>query len=242
MTDDGWNASAAAWLSEIGASGEGDWSRVAVLDAPMLARVDAGGFKRALDVGCGEGRFSRMLRARGLETIGIEPTAALRAEAIKRDPAGTYIDARAENLPFEDASFDLVVSYLTLIDIPDYRAAFAEMTRVLKPGGALLIANINSFISAGNPDPLGWQRTADGTPIHFALDRYLDERADWVAWRDMRILNWHRPLSDYMKALLGIGLQLAHFDEPPATEDPFGRSARHRRAPWFLVMEWRKPA
>jgi len=241
VTDDGWNESASAWLSEIGAGGEGDWSRVAVLDAPMLARVDAGGFTRALDVGCGEGRFSRMLRARGIETIGVEPTKALREAAQQRDPNGAYVEAVAEKLPFEDASFDLAVSYLTLIDIPDYRAAFREMTRVLRPGGALLIANINSFISAGNPDPLGWQRKEDGTPIHFALDGYLDERADWVAWREMRILNWHRPLSDYMKALLGNGLVLTHFDEPAATEDPFGRSARHRRAPWFLVMEWRKP-
>ena len=240
MTD-GWNESAAAWLSEIGGNGEGDWSRVAVLDAPMLARVDAGGFKRALDVGCGEGRFSRMLQARGVETIGIEPTRALREAAEQRDPNGTYVDAVAEKLPFKDASFDLVVSYLTLIDIPDYRTALREMTRVLNPGGSLLIANINSFITAGNPDPLGWQRKEDGTPFHFAFDGYLEERADWVAWREMRILNWHRPLSDYMKALLGNGLMLTHFDEPPAVEDPFGRSDRYRRAPWFHVMEWRKP-
>ena len=46
------------------------------------------------------------------------------------------------------ASFDLVVSYLTLVDIADFRTAIGEMTRVLKPGGALLIANLTGFTSA----------------------------------------------------------------------------------------------
>ena len=49
---------------------------------------------------------------------------------------------------FADASFDLVVSYITLVDIPDFRAAIREMARVLRPGGALLMANLTGYISA----------------------------------------------------------------------------------------------
>jgi SAM-dependent methyltransferase len=233
---DGWSESAQAWLGEIGE--HGDFSREFVLDGPMLARVELGGFANALDVGCGEGRFCRALAARGIRTVGIDPTEALLAEARRRDPGGDYRPGRAEALDFPDASFDLVVSYLTLIDIPDIASAIPEMARVLRPGGSLLIANLNSFITAAPPP--GWTRSADGEK-RFYIDNYLEERADWVAWREMRILNWHRPLAAYMALLLGQGLVLRYFDEPaPVGADP-ERAADYRRVPFFLVMEWQKP-
>ncbi|GJD63816.1 GNAT family N-acetyltransferase [Methylobacterium frigidaeris] len=52
-------------------------------------------------------------------------------------------------LPFANGAFDPVVSYLTLIDVPDIRAAIPGMARVLRPGGTLLIANRTSFGTAG---------------------------------------------------------------------------------------------
>lgn len=71
----GWDTSAAAWIDIQGEAG--DFGRVHVLDAPMLALVDALAPATVLDVGCGEGRFCRMLEARGLATTGVDPTAAL---------------------------------------------------------------------------------------------------------------------------------------------------------------------
>src|SRR5262245_16459894 len=133
---DGWNESAEAWIASMGE--RGDWSREYVLDAAMLARIEGRTYRGALDVGCGEGRFCRLLRQRGFETIGVDPTVALIEEARRRDPGGKYLLGRAEQLDFVDDRFDLVVSYLTLIDIPDFRTAITEMTRVLKPGGRLL--------------------------------------------------------------------------------------------------------
>lgn len=236
MTD-GWDDSAGAWVASIGE--RGDWGREFVLDAPMMARVRAAAPGRALDVGCGEGRFCRMMAAEGVETVGIDPTEALLAIARQRDPGGDYRAGRAEALDFPDASFDLVVSYVSLVDIPDAGAAIGEMARVLKPGGRLLIANLNSFVTAGMN--LGWSDLADGRRA-FALDGYLDERAERVAWRGIEILNWHRPLGAYINHCLGQGLNLVHFDEPPAVGGDPVRQARHRRATWFLIMEWAKPA
>jgi ubiquinone/menaquinone biosynthesis C-methylase UbiE len=123
-----------------------------VLDPTMLKRASAQRFERALDVGCGEGRFCQMLRAKGIPVVGIDPTEELLATARRRDERGEYQIARAESLPFPDASFDLVVSYLTLIDIADFRTALKETVRVLTPKGALLIANLNSFIRAAQGD------------------------------------------------------------------------------------------
>ena len=113
--DDGWEASASAWISDMGELG--DYARQHVLDRPMLERIRGRGFRAALDVGCGEGRFCRGLKAEGIETTGVEPTPTLREAALSRDPTGRYLDARAERLPLETETFDLVVSYLTLIDI-----------------------------------------------------------------------------------------------------------------------------
>lgn len=230
--ENGWEDSAAAWISEIGALG--DYGRHFVLDAPMLARARSRPFGTALDVGCGEGRFCRMLRAEGIVPVGVEPTRTLRETAIARDPSGAYVAAKAERLPFVDGAFDLVVSYLTLIDIDGFEAAIAEMARVLKPGGSLLIANLNSFNTAG-----GWHKRDDGAR-EFVLDDYMVARAEWVSWRGITIRNWHRPFSAYMKPLLGAGLRLVHFDEPLPTRGDPDKVRQHRRSPYFHVMEWQK--
>lgn len=231
----GWAESATAWIADMG--DRGDYGRACILDRPMLERVRGRGFRRALDVGCGEGRFCRMLQAEGIATVGVDPTEALLGEARRRDPHGDYRIGRAEALDFTENSFDLVVSYLTLIDIDDVAGAIGEMTRVLRPGGTLLIANLSSFATAGTDG--GWARYAAGRE-RFCIDRYLEERAEWVGWRGIRVRNWHRPLGRYMALLLAAGLRLTHFAEPePHSGDP-EQAERYRRVPWFLLMEWGK--
>jgi SAM-dependent methyltransferase len=232
----GWELSAGAWIAAVG--DRGDWSREHVLDPAMLERISIRRFERALDVGCGEGRFCRLLKSKHIPAVGIDPTEKLIAHAKTLDPGGDYKIAKAEALPFPSASFDLVVSYLTLIDIADFRLALSEMSRVLKPGGILLIANLNSFITS-RPD--GWNKAPDGQYLHYPVDDYLEERAAWVEWGEIRIQNWHRPLAAYMRNLIGLGLTLTFFDEPQPRSGAQDRQARYRRAPWFMVMEWKRP-
>ncbi len=233
----GWDNSAAAWVAHLGE--RGDWAREHVLDPAMLERVALGPARKALDVGCGEGRFCRMLKGRGIAAIGLDPTAHLLEVARQRDPEGDYRHGRAEELAFPDHSFDLVISYLTLIDIADYQSAIREMSRVLAPGGRLLIANMNGFVSQNAHQ--GWVRDDLGNRLHYPIDRYLEEFSEWCEWKGIRIQNWHRPLSAYMKTLLACGLTLTHFDEPEAISGDPALQAKYRRVPWFLVMEWEKP-
>jgi hypothetical protein len=131
------------------------------------------------------------------------------------------------------------VSYLSLIDIGGLEAAIANMARALRRGGTLLVANLTSFNTAGMPD--GWTR-GDDSNLRFSIDNYLEERAVWVSWRGIRIQNWHRPLSTYMRLFLENGLELRHFSEPAANGGDPQRAALHRRVPWFHIMEWQKPA
>jgi SAM-dependent methyltransferase len=180
-----------------------------------------------------------MLGSHGLDAIGIDPTSRLIATARRRHWRGHYVRARAEQVPFASAAFDLVVSYLSLIDIPDLPSAIGEMARVLRPGGTLLIANLTSFNTAGAEH--GWVKSALGRRLHYPVDDYLDERAVWTAWGGIRILNHHRPMRTYLQLLLDAGLRLTYFDEPaPTPEASPSRAASYRRAPYFLVMEWAK--
>ena len=236
--NDGWDDSAEAWIASLGE--RGDWGREHVLDPAMLARLEGRGFARALDVGCGEGRFCRIMKDRGLPSVvGLDQSRPLLEAARKRDPGGAYLRGRAEKLPFAPTRFDLVVSCIGLCDIAGFRAAIAEMARVLAPGGSLLAANLTGMSTAvaGN----GWVTGDDGAPRHWPIDRYLEEFPLRSEWSGISVVNWHRPLSAYMSAFLEAGLELAFFDEPwPRGGDP-ERQARYRRAPWFLVMEWRAP-
>ena len=226
--DTGWDASAAAWIADM--DGDAEFSRRHILDGPMLARIDGRGFRNAIDIGCGEGRFCRMMTEIGIATTGIDPTTALIATARNRHPTGTYHVAYAEALAFPDAGFDLVVSYLTLIDIADFGLAINEMVRVLAPGGTLLIANLNGYHTA-------WSARANNSDTG-----YFDEFATWEEWRGIRVRNWHRPLGQYMASLLGHGLILRHFDEPEPTGGDPAKQRRYRQLPQHLVMEWQKPA
>ncbi len=205
----------------------------------MLERVKLGSYRTALDIGCGEGRFCRTVAGLGICTTGVDPTEDLLACARKRDPAGDYRLGRAEHLDVADASFDLVVSYLSLMDIADIHVAIPEMARVLKPGSVLLIAQMTSFNSAGAPG--GWIKDADGRNQHYPVDNYLDESVHWAKWHGIRIRSWHRPLAAYMSLLLERGLILRLFLEPaPSSGDP-DAIALYRRAPYFMVTEWQKP-
>ena len=232
-----WEASAAAWIAIQG--GTGDFGRVHVLDAPMLALVDELAPARVLDVGCGEGRFCRMLEARGIATTGIDPVTGLIAQARALHADGDYHIATAETMKVDQGGYDMAVCYLSLIDMPDLDAALARIVAAIRPGGHLLIANLTAFNTAAVH--LGWVKPLIGEPS-FPIDHYLEERPRRTAWRGVDIINHHRPLKRYMQALLGHGLMLTHFDEPPATGDPADKRDRYNRVPNFHIMAWRKPA
>lgn len=234
--DNGWEVSAQPWLRLME---RGDPNRVLLLDEVMLGLCGEVHGLEVLDVGCGEGRFCRMLAARGARTVGIDPTKALIEEARRRQPGGIFHEAMAEALPLPDASVDLVVSYVSLVDIPDYRTAIREMARVVRPGGRVVVANLSSFATATTKF---WARDEDGNKLHWTMDNYMTERPARAEWAGMSIVNWHRPLSAYLQAFLGTGLTLEHFDEPmpklAALKASPGMSD-FSRMPHFCTMVWR---
>lgn len=232
-----WENSASAWIELME---RGDRNRTLLLDPPMLRLCgDVKGLE-VCDVGCGEGRICRMLADRGASVTGIEPTRVLIEEAHRRHPEGRYIEAGGEAIPLAGESFDLVICYLVLIDIEDFRSAIREMARILKKGGHLLIANLNSFCTTRSN---AWVRDEFGHPLHVAVDHYLEERGQLVGWAGIEIVNHHRPFQAYMSALLKEPLRLIDFEEPAPTPEAIASSpgmTDAARVPLFHVMQWRK--
>ena len=102
---------------------------------------------RLLEVGSGQGIFLNRLYARYRARcygVDISPRSVSYADRRFRSPRLSYLVGNATRLPFEDASFDFVVSFDVLEHVQDQPEAVREMLRVLKPGGKILIYTLNS--------------------------------------------------------------------------------------------------
>lgn len=109
-----------------------------------LARLSLTAGERVLDVGCGTGVLLERLAARHdpSSLVGAEPVPEMLARARQRLPGEVELcQAWAEELPFPDADFDVVISCNMFHYIRRPHAALAEMRRVLRPGGRLLLTD-----------------------------------------------------------------------------------------------------
>lgn len=111
--------------------------------AQIAAELIGKSHRRALDVGCGDGKFTRVLAAMCREVSGIDIKDGKVAEARQTaQAAGLDIDFRvatAEDLPIADASLDLVVFSNSLHHLPHPDVALGEALRVLVPGGVIYV-------------------------------------------------------------------------------------------------------
>jgi SAM-dependent methyltransferase len=98
--------------------------------------------RRALDAGCGTGRFSAALAGQHTAVVGVDPDPDMLRLARTRATGGC-IRAAAEHLPFADGSFDLTLAVTVLEFVADPRAAVAELARVTCPGGRIIIGALN---------------------------------------------------------------------------------------------------
>ena len=109
--------------------------------APRLCdAASIGPDKRALDVACGTGVVAREAVRRGADVTGLDCNPGMLAVATRLAPAVDWHEGRAEALPFDDARFDAVTCQFGLMFFEDRVKALAEMARVTRPGGALVVA------------------------------------------------------------------------------------------------------
>jgi SAM-dependent methyltransferase len=111
----------------------------------FLGRIEAGPGTRMLDVGCGAGQIAIPAAKAGADVTGVDIASNLieqaRERAARQGVKVRFEEGDAEDLPFADASFDLVVSLIGAMFAPRPERVAAELLRVCRPGGRIAMAN-----------------------------------------------------------------------------------------------------
>lgn len=216
--------------------------RTGLLDSWMLSVLGDVAGQRVLDIGCGEGRFCRVLAELGAAVTGVDLTLPLVKHAqTLASGRESYLIENAEDLAsIEDESFDLAVSYIVLVDVLDYRRAIQAAFRVLRPGGRFIVCNIHPMRMA---KPNGWIKLGD-QKLFYAVDDYSDEGPREFEWWGANFINMHRTLSSYITAFLDSGFELSSLQEPTPSDDQLAANpslADEFRVPNFIIYALRKP-
>ena len=203
-----WSRVAAEWLV---------WARAPNHDAfwayrdSLLAFIGPGKGE-ALDVGCGEGRVSRVLKDCGYHVTATDPIQTFVAAAEQAGSADQYQVAAANDLPFADARFDLAIAYNVLMDIEDVPMALREIRRVLRSTGSLVISIVHPFADRG-------RFAGPGAEAAFVVQgsSFGHKRFEAVEERDglqMHFAGWSQPLENYMAVLENAGFAISALREP----------------------------
>jgi SAM-dependent methyltransferase len=203
------------------------YDRPAVLD--LLG--DVGGL-RVLDAGCGPGFYSAELVARGATVVGFDASPEMvRLAAERVGGAGTF---RAHDLArpldwLDDESFDAAVLALVIHHVDDRLGALRELSRVLRPGGVLVVSTHHPATD--------WLRLGGS---YFTTEK-LEE-----LWHDgeWRVCYWRQPLTATCDEFAGAGFLIERVLEPRPVPEMAARFpddyAKLQREPGFIDFRLRK--
>ncbi|WP_038071827.1 class I SAM-dependent methyltransferase [Thermus scotoductus] len=120
-----------------------------------------------LEVGAGTGFWLKRLPY--ARKVGLEPSLAMLQAGRRRVPEATWVEGRAEALPFPGQSFDVVLLFTVLEFVEDVEKALVEARRVLKPGGSLLVG----ILEALSPWAALYRRLGEKRVLPWAQARFL---------------------------------------------------------------------
>jgi SAM-dependent methyltransferase len=203
----------------------------------LLAFIGAGRGE-ALDVGCGEGRISRELKALGFRVTAADAVAEMVRAAAEVGSAHHHVVADAAALPFPDARFSLIVAYNVLMDVEDVPASLKEISRVMAADGELVISIVHPFSDRGH-----FSGREPDAPFIVPGSYFGRQRFEGLEERDglrMRFAGWSQPLEAYAKALEAAGLAITALREPrPEEGEAWDHLRRWMRVPLFLWLKAR---
>lgn len=219
---------------------DGDFSRKHLLNPSILPLLGNVKGKTILDAGCGEGYLCRLLVGMGAKLTGLEPADRLIQYAIKREQKEklgiNYVKEDLSKWQGNSDSFDIVVSNMVFMDIPDYRPAIKNCINVLKPKGSFVFSiNHPSFEEQNNisqefQHAKDWQEKPS-----LEISEYFKE----YEIKNFTGYSFHRTLSTYVNFLIENGCEIKQIIEPQLSEDVGKQNPHHERnvhIPSFLVI------
>ncbi|MBM3315822.1 methyltransferase domain-containing protein, partial [candidate division WOR-3 bacterium] len=191
-----WDGAADAWEDFV-ETGK-DWYRHE-LHGPALLRAcgDVKGL-RVLDLGCGQGYFSRQLAKAGAKVTGVDVSEKQVANALRHEraePQGieyVVMDATGADERWPAGSFDLVTACMSLHDMPDPGRALVAADRVLAPAGRCVFSAVHPVMDVPQR---GWDRDESGRKVMYKMGRYFDTGPQTCAWYMARLNRyWTTPI------------------------------------------------
>ena len=242
-----WDSAADAW-EEFVESGA-DYYRTEVHGPALLAVCGDVNGLRALDVGCGQGWFSRQLALKGAKVTGIDISERQIANALRHETSSSLgIEYRVGNAGklsglSEPGSFDLATGCMSFQDMADVGAAFAAVRKLLVEKGRLVISVLHPGTDTARRE---WDLDEDGRKLALKIDRYFDTGPRRVSWSMERLTYhwespaWRRTLTEWSELIGDAGFVISGLNEPRPTRKQIARqpALEHAaRLPIFLIFD-----
>ena len=182
--------------------------------------------KDVCDLACGEGFLSRIMSGMGARVRGYDLSKALIEVARTRSNNEIEFDVSdAQQLEgVEDESFDIVVSHLAAMDIPDIDSMFATARRVLRPSGKFALVLLHPcFETPFSGEESISERDTAGNFVACRVMHYRQEglwHSGGIGVRG-KVGAYHRKLSTYLNALISNGFELIEFLEPMLPDEDY---------------------
>jgi SAM-dependent methyltransferase len=242
----------AAWDKAADAYAEGqaqgrDHYRYEFFGPAQLALCGDVSGLRVLDVGCGNGYFSRELAMRGARVTGIDISPRMIAHARRLEstaPLGVeyqVLDSAALRAHFSEQSFDMATSCLALQDMPDVERVLRGVRRLLRPGGRLVASIAHPCTDTPFRE---WERDGAGAKRWLCIDRYFERgplEFTWTGWGPhFTTQAMHATLEDWFAWILEAGFQLRKLEEPRPTDQALRAHPDLEdatRVPYFLLFD-----
>lgn len=201
--------------------------------------------KTILDIGCGEGGYSRALAHKGANVTSIDCAIDPINFAIKKaGEEGLKIKHFVRNsndlYDIEDSTFEIVLCSMMLMDCEDLSGTVKEISRVLKPGGKLFVSVLHPCFTGKN---IRWTGGDDDRKV--VVEDYFSPR-EWeapIVGISSPVIFRHRTLQEYVKVFIQNGLRIVDMNEPLPTNEQIEKSSRIGwllKIPMFLFMELKK--
>lgn len=167
--------------------------------------------KRVLDLGCGSGLFTRMLKDWGADVIGSDLSDGLVKIAREENPDLEFVVENATNTSFDDSSFDFVTSSMMAHYFEDLGDLFMEVNRLLKTGGEFVFSMQHPFKEA-------LKTIKDGKKRTYILDKYNTCEKKVFEMTGMELTAYTHTVQMVFEALVGSGFEVLDIIEPLPTE------------------------